>query len=172
MPGLEDPNFARSITYICDHSADGAMGIVLTQPLNLSRQDVFKQLDLPCNPQAHKQLVLCGGPVQQQRGFILHNSGPRYAATLPINDAVSLSSSLDILAAIADGQGPQQTLLALGYAGWGAGQLEQELADNAWLTLSADSHSLFETPTEERWDEITQRLGIDINLIPSNAGHA
>ncbi len=171
MPSLNESIFSHTITYICDHSEDGAMGLVINQPLGITMAEIYKQLD--CgegqNPDAP---VLCGGPVQPERGFILHSSDKRWDSSLVISDDVVLTASRDIVEAIAHGNGPAKTLVALGYAGWGAGQLEDEIADNAWLTVPADSCIIFDTPIEQRWNAASKSIGIDLNLISGTAGHA
>nr|WP_246125348.1 YqgE/AlgH family protein [Exilibacterium tricleocarpae] len=172
MPSLRDPIFAHTITYICDHTADGAMGIVINHPLNLSLGDIFEQLKLPDDTEVGRQTVLSGGPVHIERGFVLHSSGPQFESTIQISPQVSLTASRDIIAALAQNRGPASALVALGYAGWGAGQLEAEIAANSWLTVAADHHIIFDTPIEQRWSAAAAKLGIDLNLISSAAGHA
>ncbi len=172
MPSLKDPIFAHTITYICDHTADGAMGIVINHPLNLSLGEIFEQLQLPDDTEVGRQSVLSGGPVHIERGFVLHSSGPKFESTIQISPTVSLTASRDIIAALAENRGPESALVALGYAGWGAGQLEAEIAANAWLTVPADHHIIFDTPIEQRWSAAAAKLGIDLNLISSSAGHA
>lgn len=172
MPSLKDPVFAHTITYICEHSADGAMGIMVNHPLNLSLDEIFQQLDLPQNVTMGRQSVLSGGPVQVERGFVLHPSGQKWESTVEISSTVSLTASRDIITDIAEDRGPSTALVALGYAGWEAGQLEEEIAANAWLTVPADSNVLFHTPVEQRWNAAAKQLGIDLNLISSFAGHA
>ncbi len=172
MPSLQDPHFAHSVTYICDHSADGAMGIVINRPMDIKVGDVFEQLQLDLGAPFSKQPVLAGGPVQTQRGFVLHYDDSQWDSSLRVADHISLTGSRDILAALAQGQGPSHALLALGYAGWSAGQLEQELASNAWLTVPATFNLLFETPIPQRWHAAAKQLGVDLNLLTSAPGHA
>ena len=172
MPSLKDPIFAHTITYICDHTNEGAMGIVINHPLNLSLGDIFEQLQLPDDTEMGRQAVLSGGPVHIERGFVLHSSGPQFESTIQISPQVSLTASRDIIAALAENRGPASALVALGYAGWGAGQLEAEIAANSWLTVPADHHIIFDTPIEQRWSAAAAKLGIDLNLISSAAGHA
>lgn len=172
MPDLKDPNFARTVTYICEHNEDGAMGITVNHPLELSVHEIFEQLKLPQDAQSGHEQVLAGGPVQVERGFVLHPSGPSWESTLEASEEISVTSSRDILEDMAAGKGPEHTIVALGYAGWSAGQLEAEIADNAWLTVPADSQLLFHTPCEMRWAAAAKQLGIDLDLIPSGAGHA
>lgn len=172
MPSLNESIFSHTITYICDHSEDGAMGLVINQPLGIDMSEIFKQLD--CNSSGAHSLksVLCGGPVQPERGFILHSPERRWESSLAVSNEVMLTASRDIIEAISHNQGPQKFLVALGYAGWGAGQLEEEIANNAWLTLPADPSIIFDTPLEQRWSAASKSLGIDLNLISGTAGHA
>jgi len=173
MPGLRDPNFARTVTYICEHSDKGAMGIVVNRPLELSVADVMTHMDIKDTPAAvGQQPVYLGGPVESERGFVLHSSTPLWNSTLRITEAICVTTSRDILEAMARGEGPAQTLVALGYAGWAGGQLEHELQDNAWLSGPADMHIIFDLPADERWAAAAQLLGVDLNLISTEAGHA
>lgn len=176
MPGLADPNFHRTVTYICEHSDEGALGIVINRPLDLELGDVFSQLALtPADPALARQPVLQGGPVHPERGFVLHEEPgdpPAFDATLAVADSIRVTTSQDILAALAGGRGPRRALLALGYAGWGAGQLEEELAANAWLSVPATAELIFDTPFEGRWRAAARLLGIDLATLSSDAGHA
>lgn len=174
MPNLGDPNFSRTVTLVCEHGSEGAMGIVVNRPLeDLSLRDVFSQLGLDYeaarNPDAP---VLIGGPLQGNRGFVLHEPLGDWESTLPISDTLGISTSRDILAAIAADRGPDNYLLALGYAGWGAGQLENEIAQNAWLSGPATGEILFHTPIEARWGAAARLLGVDIAKLSADAGHA
>jgi putative transcriptional regulator len=173
MPRLEDPNFFHTVTYICEHSEDGAMGIVINRPMELHLADIFEQLEIPVTSDLiAEQPVYNGGPVQSDRGFVLHDSGSEWASTLRVTPHISVTTSLDILEAIAAGKGPKHNLIALGYAGWGAGQLENELAQNAWLNGPAESQIIFERASEERWQAAADLIGIDLNLLSGDAGHA
>ena len=173
MPGLEDPNFFHTVTYICEHTDDGAMGIVINRPMDLHLADIFEQLEIQVSsPMAADQAVYLGGPVQSDRGFVLHDSSTAWSSTLRVNPEISVTTSLDILEAIASGKGPAQSLIALGYAGWGAGQLESELAQNAWLSGPAESDIIFNRPSQERWQAAADLLGVDLNLLSGDAGHA
>lgn len=172
MPGLNDPMFAHSLAYICDHSEGGAMGIVINRPLDLCWGDVFEQLALD-NVFDGDNLVLAGGPVHMDRGFILHRGDSRnWDSSIKITADITLTTSLDIISSLAKGDGPTDSLMALGYAGWGSGQLEQELADNFWLTLPADVDILFDTPLAAKLEKAAQRLGINMDLLSPDAGHA
>nr|WP_051084100.1 YqgE/AlgH family protein [Gilvimarinus chinensis] len=174
MPGMTDPHFAHSVTYICEHSNEGAMGIVVNLPMDLTLKDIYEQLELSTNHDSAEHPALAGGPVSVERGFVLHptNSEQSWQSTIQVSADISLTASRDILEAMAEGRGPENTLVALGYAGWETGQLEQEIIDNAWLTVPADQQILFHTPTEQRWAAAARNLGIDLNLISSVAGHA
>ncbi|MFV8818827.1 YqgE/AlgH family protein [Haliea sp. E17] len=173
MPSLSEGIFCHSITYICEHGESGAMGIVINQPLELSVAEIFDHLQIDSLRDFTDEPVLAGGPVQIDHGFVLHRgSTAQWEASLTVTDEITLTTSRDILRAIAHGNGPQEHLIALGYAGWSAGQLEQELASNAWLTLPADSDIIFRTPAENRLAAAAAQLGIDMNLISAEAGHA
>ena len=174
MPGLHDPNFAHSLIYLCEHSRDGSMGLVVNRPLEIPLQKVFDQLELTLqNSEVGERPLFSGGPVGLERGFVLHaTSDQRWESTLRVSDEISMTASRDILVDIAAGHGPDQAMVVLGYAGWDAGQLEQEIAENAWLTVPADSAIIFDTPAELRSQAAAATLGIDINLISSSLGHA
>jgi putative transcriptional regulator len=178
MPAMQDPNFAKTVTYICEHSDQGALGIVINRPLDMDLGTIFDQLSLDAaDPAVARQPVLQGGPVHQERGFVLHQpedtgSPAEFDATLAVTDAIRVTTSQDILTAMARGQGPRRALVALGYAGWGAGQLENEMVQNAWLSVPASPRIIFDTPFEARWRESARLLGIDLNTLSSQAGHA
>ncbi|MBM7062353.1 YqgE/AlgH family protein [Pseudomonas sp. UL073] len=173
MPHMADPNFAQTVTYLVEHNEQGAMGLIINRPNGLNLADVLEQLRPDDTPPALCQSlpIFAGGPVQTDRGFVLHNAGPQFQATLELGE-LSLSTSQDVLFAIADGQGPDKYLIALGYAGWEAGQLEHELVDNAWLTCPADPQILFDQPHDQRLAAAAARLGINLSLLTSQAGHA
>jgi putative transcriptional regulator len=173
MPGMEDPNFAQTVTLVCEHSERGALGIVINRPLEMSLGDVFSQLGLDAGRSrvtAHN--VLHGGPVQTDRGFVLHSPGPTWESTLAVSERLHLTTSRDILDALAAGLGPEHAVVALGYAGWDAGQLEEEMARNAWLTAPVEERLLFDVPAEDRWHAACGLLGIDVLHLSSDAGHA
>ncbi len=173
MPSLSEGIFSHSITYICEHGESGAMGIVINQPLDLSVEEIFEHLQIEPRRDYSDVPVMAGGPVQIDHGFVLHrNNHPNWEACLKVTDDITLTTSRDILRAIANDEGPEEYLIALGYAGWSAGQLEQELAENSWLTLPADSDIIFSTPHEQRLGAAAASLGIDMNLISGEAGHA
>ena len=173
MPHMADPNFAHTLTYIVEHTANGAMGLVVNRPQELNLADILEQLRPEVEPPLLCQHVpiFIGGPVQTDRGFVLHPSGPKFQATVDL-DGLSLSTSQDILFSIADGYGPDQNLITLGYAGWDDGQLEAEYAANAWLNCAFDPAILFELDSEQRLDAAAAKLGVILNLLTSQAGHA
>ena len=173
MPHMADPNFAQTVTYLVEHNEQGAMGLVINRPNGLNLADVLEQLrpDEPPPALCQSLPIFAGGPVQTDRGFVLHPSGHSFQATLELGE-LALSTSQDALFAIADGSGPSKHLITLGYAGWEAGQLETELADNAWLTCPADSAILFDTPFDQRLSAAAARLGINLSLLTAQAGHA
>ena len=173
MPHMADPNFAQTVTYLVEHNEQGAMGLVINRPNGLNLADVLEQLrpDEPPPALCQSLPIFAGGPVQTDRGFVLHPSGHSFQATLELGE-LALSTSQDALFAIADGNGPSKHLITLGYAGWEAGQLETELADNAWLTCPADSAILFDTPFDQRLSAAAARLGINLSLLTAQAGHA
>lgn len=173
MPGMEDPHFAHSITYLWEHSEEGAMGLVINRALDLCYDEIFDQLDIEDFTRGNPSRVLSGGPVQTDRGFVLHrNTARQWHSTLPLSEEISLTTSRDILEAMARGQGPQDVLLALGYAGWGPGQLEREIAENAWLTLPALPAILFDVPVERRAHAAALHFGINLDLLSSVHGTA
>jgi len=173
MPGFEDPSFARTVTLICEHGEKGALGIVLNKPLPMRLAEVLAQMKLPAQSDTiGEQPVLRGGPVHQDRGFVLHRPGGNWDSTHKISDSIQVTTSRDVLAAMARGEGPQDAFIALGYAGWEPGQLERELLENAWLTLPADESVLFDLPYEERWDAAWRLLGVDVATVNTSAGHA
>jgi putative transcriptional regulator len=173
MPGMSDPNFAQTVTLVCEHSGQGALGIVINRPLSMTLGEVLAQLGLdPSSSRLAGDPVLQGGPVQTDRGFVLHSPGPRWDSTLPVSERLHLTTSRDVLDALARGEGPAEAVVALGYAGWDAGQLEAEMAQNAWLTVPADERLLFETPVAERWQAAGRLLGVNLLHLSSDAGHA
>jgi putative transcriptional regulator len=173
MPGLSEGIFSQSVTYICEHGESGAMGIVINQPLDLSVEEIFEHLQIDAGRDFSDSPVMAGGPVQIDHGFVLHRDCDKtWEASIKVTPEVTLTTSRDILRAIANANGPSDHLIALGYAGWAAGQLEQELAENSWLTLPADSDIIFATPADQRLGAAAALLGIDMNLISAEAGHA
>lgn len=173
MPRLTEGIFAHSVTYICEHGESGAMGIVINRPLDLTVAEIFEHLQISASGDFSDEPVMAGGPVQLDHGFVLHrNCEKAWEASLKITNEITLTTSRDILRAIASGEGPRDHLIALGYAGWAAGQLEQELAENSWLTLPGNSDVIFSTPADQRMGAAAALLGIDMNLISAQAGHA
>jgi len=173
MPSLEDPNFHHTTTYICEHDEDGALGIVINRPLNMQLGEILQHMDIKASSRKmFSQPVYMGGPVQSDRGFVLHEPPGDWEATLRVTDRIGVTSSSDILVAIAAGEGPEKALVTLGYAGWGAGQLEQEIAANAWLSGTASSEVVFDTPCEQRWLAAAALIGVDLNLLSGETGHA
>ena len=172
MPGLADPSFQKTVTYICEHHENGAMGIIINQPIDLTAKELFSYLDLDANDTSEDDSPLFyGGPVQKERGFVLHSTDKVWEETVVITEDISLTGSKDILKAIANNNGPESTMIALGYAGWDAGQLETEVGTNSWLTVPADKHIIFETDYDKRWAAAARKLGVDVNLIPKDPGH-
>lgn len=173
MPALADPNFTQTVTYICAHSEEGAMGIVINRPLNFGLGEVLAQMQLEAvDPRINDLPVYQGGPVQRERGFILYRPPGQWDSTLCVGGDVGVATSRDILEAISKGHGPKDTLVALGYAGWSPGQLEHELMENAWLSSPADEDILFTVPAQERWRSAAALLGVDIENLSNDAGHA
>lgn len=171
MPGLTADYFGNSITYIAEHNDDGALGFMVNRPLTLSLADLLGQLGIATAPGLAAP-VLEGGPVKTERGFILHSDDKQFDTSVALGNGVMLSTARQTLESIGACTGPQQYLVALGYAGWEAGQLERELAENAWLTCPASREILFEVPFSERVDRAARSLGIDFRLMSSQAGHA
>ncbi|TVP55720.1 MAG: YqgE/AlgH family protein [Halomonadaceae bacterium] len=169
-PYLEDRRFAGTLTLICEHTSEGAMGVVVNQPLGMSLGDILSQLTLPGKPV--EAPVYGGGPVMKERGFVLHRPHGEWQNTLAVNDNLALTSSKDILEAMARGEGPGDFLMLLGYSGWSAGQLEQELAGNTWLTCQASEQILFDCPPEDRLDSALKQLGVNPSHLSGSVGHA
>ena len=173
MPGLMDDNFNQAVTYICEHDENGTFGIVINRESDITLNDVMQQMQIPCPLELqHHILVLTGGPVQSNRGFILHRPTGNWDSSLIVTDSVALTTSRDILEAIAEDRGPDDNIIALGYAGWGPGQLEQEMAANTWLSCPAEQQIIFETPVEKRWQAAADLIGVDLQLLSNEAGHA
>ena len=174
MPSLNDPYFSRSVTYICEHNEHGAMGIVINQPVGMSLKQLLSQTDseAPVLAQKADDIILAGGPVSQDRGFILHTCQPGWNSSLQLTSEIMVTTSKDILPALGDGTGPDKALIALGYAGWTAGQLEEEIQSNSWLTVEADLALLFDVPIHKKWQTAVQKLGIDSWQLAPGVGHA
>lgn len=173
MPNMADPFFTKTLTYICEHNEDGAVGLVINRPTELTLEKLFEQLGIPiADSLPSGGVVMFGGPVQIDSGFVLHQPVGEWKSTLAINNTVGLTSSVDILEAIANCEGPEHMLVTLGYAGWAPGQIEQELAQNAWLTVPASSSIIFEMSVEERLPAAAQLLGISFSNLSNEVGHA
>lgn len=173
MPSLTDAIFANSITYLCEHNEHGAMGIVINHPLDLCVDEILEHLHIHADGHLGETPVMAGGPVHMDRGFVLHRPTEReWEASLRVTEDITLTTSRDILSAIARNNGPRDSLIALGYAGWGAGQLESEISENSWLTLPADSAIIFDVPYHQRVQAAAAQLGVDLNLMSGEAGHA
>ncbi|MEN9489779.1 MAG: hypothetical protein RJA63_228 [Pseudomonadota bacterium] len=173
MPAMADPNFSRTVAFIAEHGEDGAIGVIINRPIDLTIKDLFERIEIPFDrPEIAGQPVYFGGPVQTDRGFVLHRPAGDWQSTLRVEAGVALTSSKDILVAMAAEGEPNEVLISLGYAGWEAGQLEDEIAQNAWLTVPADPRILFEVAPEARFDAAMQLLGIDFANLSDVAGHA
>lgn len=173
MPAMEDPNFEHTVTYICEHGPHGALGIVINRQVDITLKTVFEHMQIDvADPRKAELPVFMGGPVQGERGFVLHSPTGEWGSTVYVTDDLAITTSRDILEALAAGGGPENVLVALGYAGWGPGQLEHEITQNAWLTGPADPRVIFETPVEQRWRAAAKLMGIDLALLQRDAGHA
>mgnify|MGYP002622643358 CR=1 FL=1 len=173
MPNLLDPNFSKTVTYICAHNEEGTMGITINRPTDMTLGQILNQMELEIqNPAINETQIFNGGPVQTDRGFILHEQGYDWDSTLSVSDDINMTTSKDVLEAIANGNGPKNIFIALGYAGWSSGQLEDEIRQNAWLNGPADSGIIFNTPVKKRWQSAASLLGVDIDSISTDIGHA
>ncbi len=173
MPNLADPNFSKTVTYMCDHNEDGAMGLVINRPLDLDFASLLDHLDINHERKPDDYIpIYQGGPVQMERGFVLHRGLGNWEATMPVTEDIGVTFSQDIIEAIAKGEGPEKFLIVLGYAGWGAGQLESELGSNAWLNGPAESRIIFDTPIEQRWTASADHLGVPLKNLSNDVGHA
>lgn len=177
MPSMPDPVFSGTVVYLCEHNSQGALGMVINKPTDMCIDDLLDRVELQGEKSPEylalaDQPVMFGGQVQEDRGFVLHTPGDAYSSTLKVTDQIAFTTSRDILEAIATGHGPSRFLISVGYSGWGAGQLEGEIAGNAWLTVEADPAVLFDLPLEQRYKAAIQLLGIDPMMLASEAGHA
>jgi putative transcriptional regulator len=179
MPALDDSYFGRSVIYICEHDDEGAMGLVINKSTEIAVNTVLlemhitdEELDTEATVELDDINVMSGGPVHTDRGFILHNGDKKWSSSLKLDDQINVTTSKDILENLATKAGPEKYLMTLGYAGWTAGQLEQELADNTWLTIDADPDLIFDTPIEDRWEKAVQKLGINVEQLTAFSGHA
>lgn len=173
MPTLQDPNFFHGVTWLCEHNAQGAMGIVINRRLDIEMGEVLHQMNIPTEIEAvRRQPIFLGGPVQTERGFVIHKPHGEWDVTLKVTNDLGVTSSRDILEAIARGKGPEHSLVALGYAGWGPGQIEREIGENAWINVDADDRILFETPSEQCWEAAAALSGVDIHRLSTHFGRA
>jgi putative transcriptional regulator len=173
MPNMVDPHFAKTLTFICEHNEQGALGVVVNRPIEMNLQTLLEQISIPLDTDAFRLIpVHFGGPVQIDRGFVLHTPLGQWQSTLAVNSEIGLTTSKDILEAVARGAGPKRIFVTLGYAGWAPGQLEHELSQNAWLTVQAKPEVIFEMPAEERLPAAMSLLGVDYAKLSEQAGHA
>lgn len=173
LPALHDPHFARSVTLVCQHDGDGAMGVMVNRASEYTLGEVLQQMGIGCDSETlQSQIVLAGGPVHPERGFVLHDGDREFESTLTVGDGLYLTTSRDVLEAMARGDGPTLAVVALGCAGWGVGQLEQELVDDSWLMVPASRELLFEFPLEQRWQAAAGSIGVDLVNYASHSGHA
>jgi putative transcriptional regulator len=173
MPSLLDPNFAQTVTLVCEHTDKGALGIVLNKPLPMKLAEVLSQMKLEAvTGEIGERAVLRGGPVHTDRGFVLHRPGGMWDSTHKVSDLIQVTTSRDVLAAMARGEGPSDAFIALGYAGWDSGQLEQEILENAWLSIPANDQLVYGLPFEQRWAASWHLLGVDPDKVSLVAGHA
>ena len=171
-PAIDRGFFNRSLTYLCRHDEHGAMGIVVNQQLDITLSEMLQHLAIPTDPEILHCPILAGGPIRKDHGFVLHSPAGDWEGSQAVHHDISLTTSRDILCALAAGEGPQECLVALGYAGWAPGQLEAEIADNSWLTVAADRQTLFHSDSSQKLAEAGRMLGIDVDLLSANAGHA
>jgi len=177
MPGMVDDNFAGTVVYLCEHSDNGALGLVINRPTDINLKNLFERVDLSLDrDDLAARPVFYGGPVQTERGFVLHeglgDDGEHYSSTLKISGGLEMTTSRDVLEALSSGAGPKRVFVTLGYAGWGAGQLEDEISRNGWLSVNADRELIFATPVAQRYDKALSLLGIDRSFLMGEAGHA
>jgi putative transcriptional regulator len=173
MPAMTDPNFSRTLTYVCEHNAEGALGVIINRPIDMNLASLFERVDIPLEQDALNDLpVYFGGPVQTDRGFVLHRPVGQWHSTMGVTSEIGLTSSRDILQAMSESGTPNEVLITLGYSGWSAGQLEWELSQNAWLTVAGDPGIIFDMPPEERLPAAMQLLGVDFTNLSEVAGHA
>ena len=178
MPGMADETFERTVVYLCEHTEKGALGLVINKPIDIKLRNLFEKIELKLDHRAElaEQPVYFGGPVQTERGFVLHEptgvGASPYNSTLAVPGGLEMTTSKDVLEALADGAGPKRVLVTLGYAGWSAGQLEDEIGRNGWLTVGADPAVIFDTPVPQRYDKALSLLGIDPRMLSAEAGHA
>ncbi|MBQ5940312.1 MULTISPECIES: YqgE/AlgH family protein [unclassified Massilia] len=176
MPSIQDPIFGGTVVYVCEHNEKGVLGVVINKPTDMTMDVLFDRIDLKLaeglRSSVTEEPIMFGGPVQDDRGFVLHSPGGRYSSSLNVTDEVAFTTSIDVLEAVASGAGPKRMLVSIGYAGWSPGQLEEEISRNGWLTVGADARVLFDLPIEERYTAAIKLLGIDPLMLATEAGHA
>ena len=176
MPSMQDPIFGGTVVYVCEHNDNGVLGVVINKPTDMTLQVLFERIDLKLSAALELPVVnepiMFGGPVQDDRGFVLHTPGTPYSSSLKVTDDVAFTTSIDVLEAVAGGTGPQRMLVSIGYAGWSPGQLEDEIGRNGWLTVAADPAIMFDLPAEQRYVAAMKLLGIDPLMLAAEAGHA
>lgn len=173
LPALHDPNFARSVTLLCQHDGDGAMGVVVNRVSEYTLGEVFRQMGIASDDEAlQARAVLAGGPVHPERGFVIHDGDGEWDSSLEIGDGLRLTTSRDVLEAMSSGGGPRRVLVTLGYSSWGEGQLESEIARNSWLTVDADANLVFDAPVDQRYDQALRLLGLESWMLSPDIGHA
>jgi len=173
MPAMTDPRFERAVIYMCAHNDEGAMGLVINKTLDsIDFRELLGQLDIPAADGARDVAVHFGGPVENQRGFVLHSSEYRHAETMMVTEHIGLTATLDVLRALGQGEGPERSILALGYAGWGAGQLDAEIHDNAWLSVPYDEALMFEVSDDDKWERAFNSIGVDLSVLSGTSGRA
>ena len=176
MPSMQDPIFGGAVVYVCEHNENGVLGVVINKPTDMTMQVLFERIDLDLkaglNTPIVNEPIMFGGPVQDDRGFVLHTPGAHYSSSLTVTSEIAFTTSIDVLEAVANGAGPQRLLVSIGYSGWSPGQLEEEIGRNGWLTVGADASILFDLPIEQRYVAAMKLLGIDPMMLTSEAGHA
>ena len=173
MPAMSDPRFERSVIYVCAHNAEGAMGIVINKTLDsIDFHELLDELDIPTDEKSQDIAVHFGGPVENQRGFVLHSSDYQHSETLFVDEKVGLTATVKVLRDLASGDGPAQSILALGYAGWGPGQLKSEFQENAWLSVPASDALLFEIANDDKWERAFNSIGVDLSVLSGSSGRA
>ena len=176
MPSMQDPIFGGAVVYVCEHNEKGVLGVVLNKPTDMTMDVLFERIDLKVDDSVQDQVssepIMFGGPVQDDRGFVLHTPGGRFSSSLAVTDDVAFTTSIDVLEAVASGDGPQRLLVSIGYAGWSPGQLEDEISRNGWLTVGASAAVMFDLPIEQRYTAAIKLLGIDPMMLAAEAGHA
>lgn len=173
MPNMADPHFSKTLTYICEHNEEGALGVIVNRPIDMDMAALFEQIGIELTrTELARQAVYYGGPVQNERGFVLHQPAGEWQSTLAVNERLGLTTSKDILEAVGRGHGPDKLIVSLGYAGWSPGQLESELGQNAWLSVRADPQVIFDLPADERLPAAMKMLGVNYATLSEDAGHA